>query len=137
MPSPPLGFWETLLRPIPSNTPVTPTIAIIKLVTPLSFILAAVSKSPEVGLLLVYVGIAPVSVALMQIVYLTLRYPDKLMSEPHIQEMARINRAQITQNNPDGSNSKVAGLSDRMGDNPGMNTGTSIIHGSETGDIAE
>lgn len=134
IPPPPLGFWEILLRPIPSNTPVTPTLAVMKLVTPLSLVLATFAKTPEVGLFFCYLGIAPVATALVQIAYLTFRHPDKLMSEPHIEEMARINNGQITQNNSDGSNSKVVTLSDRLGDNPGMNTTAPVILDDDAGE---
>jgi hypothetical protein len=130
------GFWESLLRPISSNTAVTPTLAIIKLVTPLGLILATFAKQPFVGEMLFYLAASPVVVALLQIAGLTLFAPSRLSSEPHVEEMARIDHTRITQNNDDGSHTQVARVSNRTQDNPlvdgGLNPHLILPNGSDT-----
>lgn len=82
-------FWLNLLRPIPSRTAVTPTIAVLKLVTPLSLVLSSWAEQP-VNTYLFWLGALPVVIVLLQIVYLTHANLPALQSEPHHQAMREL-----------------------------------------------
>lgn len=108
-------FWANLLRPIPSRTPVTPTLAVLKLVTPLSLAMTALGPA-ELARSFFWLGASPVIAVLLQIAYLTTVRIDVLDSEPHKQAMAELQN-RFGQNVGNGPRDVLVG-SVGMTDNP-------------------
>jgi hypothetical protein len=118
------GFWESLLRPIRSDTSVTPTIAVIKLVTPLSLVLASFAKEP-VNSSLFLLGAAPVATVLLQILFLTFTGKiEHLESEPHKERMRELEN-RFGSNDGDGSRDMKLAKT-RLTDNPKMKIGETV-----------
>lgn len=115
------SFWEWLSGPVHSRTPVTPTLTVIKLVTPISLILMLSLRNTGLALPMFYLAAAPVVAAIMQIGYLTIANVSLLTSETHSEEMARIS-ATINQNNLDGSTTPIIRTSSRISNNPMMDS---------------
>lgn len=84
-----VDFWTNILRPIPSRTPVTPTLSVLKLVTPLALVLSTWAKAP-VNTYLFLLAAAPVVLVLLQIAYLTVCKLETLQSEPHHEKMKEL-----------------------------------------------
>lgn len=81
------SFWEAVLRPIRSETAVTPAIALVKIISPLSVIAAAFAPSP-VNSYLFLLASAPVAVAIFLIMFFAVTGKiDQLSSEPHRQAL--------------------------------------------------
>ena len=82
-------FWVNLLRPIPSQTAVTPTLSVLKLVTPLSLVLCSWAN-PPLDRYLFGLGVLPVIVILVQIIFLTIFKLSALQSEPNHEKMREL-----------------------------------------------
>lgn len=118
------GFWESFLRPIRSDTAVTPTIAVVKLVTPLSLVLASFAKEP-VNSSLFFLGAAPVAAVLIQILFLTFAGKiQHLESEPHKERMRELEN-RFGSNDGEGSRDMKLAKT-RLTDNPKMQIGETV-----------
>ena len=120
------GFWESLLRPINSSTAVTPTIAVIKLVTPLSIVLSAFAAKP-VNEYLFYLGASPVAVVLAHIIYFSGKHRELLSSEPHKEAMAEL-EGRFGSNDGTGPRDIKLARAAKLTGNPQMATDDEALH---------
>jgi hypothetical protein len=103
-------FWANLLRPISSSTAVTPTLATIKIVTPLSVVMTMFTPAP-INTYLFILGALPVALIVLQIAFLTVANLSALESDPHKERMREL-EGLFGENSPEGNRKmKVVGSS--------------------------
>ena len=109
-------FWANLLKPISSSTAVTPTLATIKIVTPLSIIMTRFTPAP-INSYLFILGALPVILIVLQISYLTIANLPALESDPHKERMREL-EGLFGENTPEGARKMKVISSSEPSQNP-------------------
>jgi hypothetical protein len=113
--------WVTFARQISTSSAVNPSLVLCAIVAPLCLLLAYLTEPPfNYGL--ASLGAAPILMTLWQIVRFTIKDPDRLQNDRHVEEKMRIGH--LIGVNEGGQNRELPiALTPTMIDNPNRRIG--------------